>query len=96
MAQRDTSSVYNIDMLDAKHRAGFDPSKPWIFETGDDDAITFATEEEACAVQRTYRLQFGFDPVTGETRDFPLTDEQRRSLADWVDKNIDPDDLKNA
>lgn len=62
---RDTSSVFNIDILDADIRAERDQSKPWVFEW-DDGQVDCATEEEACAHQRDYRRERGFDPITGQ------------------------------
>ena len=64
----DTSSVFHIELLDADIQAAFDQSKPWIFET-DLGQWAFATEEEACREQRQYRVETGFDPMTGERKD---------------------------
>lgn len=58
---RDDSAVIHADAVD-------DASEwplPWRFET-DDGASYFATEDEACAMQRDHRKRSGFDPMTGE------------------------------
>lgn len=65
MADRDTSSVFNIAVLDCNDVSHFDPAKPWIFET-DEETTLHVTEDEACAKQRAYRSQMGFNPITGE------------------------------
>lgn len=62
----DDSNVFHIDTLDPEFAAAFDPSKPWVFEFGDDDQECFATEEEACERQRRYREANSFNPITGE------------------------------
>lgn len=64
---RDDSAVIHADAVD-------DASEwplPWRFET-DDGASYFATEDEACAMQRDHRKRNGFDPMTGE-RSAPQT-----------------------
>lgn len=66
MADRDDSNVFHISALDPEFAAAFDPLKPWVFEFGDDGQECFATEDEACAHQRAYREERGFDPMTGE------------------------------
>ncbi|WP_439398584.1 hypothetical protein ACRQ5Q_14770 [Bradyrhizobium sp. PMVTL-01] len=65
MTNNDTSSVYNINMLDDDHRANFSADKPWVFETAG-DLQTFASEADACKAQRHWREFCGFDPATGE------------------------------
>lgn len=64
----DTSSVFNIAMLDRPYRVQYDESRPWVFET-DQGQWPFATESEACAEQRAYREQTGHHPITGERVD---------------------------
>lgn len=64
----DNSSVFSIAMLDLDHRAQYDGSRPWVFET-DQGQWLFATEDDACAEQRAYREQTGHHPVTGERVD---------------------------
>lgn len=59
------NTVFNIDTLDDDVSENFDKNKPWIFET-DDEQIAFATEDEACAAQREFRIAHGLNPITGE------------------------------
>lgn len=66
MADRDDSNVFHTSALDPEFAAAFDPLKPWVFEFGDDGQACFATEDEACARQRAYREERGFDPMTGK------------------------------
>lgn len=66
MDDQDDSNVFHIDALDAQFRAAFDTAKPWVFEFEDSGQECFATEEEACARQRSYRQGRGFNPMTGE------------------------------
>lgn len=61
----DTSTVYNINILDEEYAKVFLCHKPWIFET-DEQQLCFKTENEACAKQRDYRVQKGFNKYTGE------------------------------
>lgn len=59
------NTVFNIAILDDEHAALFDPALPWIFDT-DTDQKAFATEDEACAAQREFRIAHGLNPITGE------------------------------
>lgn len=59
------NTVYNIEVLDDDAAALFDPALPWIFET-DAEQKAFATEHEACAAQREFRIAHGLNPITGE------------------------------
>jgi len=63
----DNSSVFHVDMLDDAEiwRAKF-PGKEWLFDTDESVVQAFATENEACAAQRNYRIANGFNPETGE------------------------------
>lgn len=63
----DNSSVFHVDMLDdaPEWRKQF-PDAEWFFDTDDLPVQAFATENEACAAQRVYRLLKGFDPITGD------------------------------
>lgn len=65
MTNQDDSCVFHIDILDEDIRAAWGQSRPWVFET-DEDNSSFATEAEACKAQRDYRVAHGFDPITGE------------------------------
>lgn len=65
----DTSSVFHISILDTEFQAAHDPATPWLFEYehgSEGGQIAFATEEEACKMQRDYRRAHGFDPLSGE------------------------------
>lgn len=42
-----------------------DKNLPWVFETEDADFF-FATEDEACAMQRSFRAEHGLCPYCGE------------------------------
>jgi hypothetical protein len=63
----DNSSVFHVDMLDDidEWTERF-PGRPWLFDTDESPVQAFATEDEACAAQRAYRVAKGFDPITGE------------------------------
>lgn len=76
----DSSTVFHISILDADIAAERDQSRPWIFET-DADQNSFATEDEACAVQRDYRRERGFDPISGEREEIGDDHPARMSAA---------------
>ena len=61
---QDNSAVFHRDALDPEYRGGF--PLPWIFQA-DDDTMSFATEDEACAAQRMYRIANGFNPIAGKS-----------------------------
>lgn len=61
------SSVFHVDMLDNNEtwRAKY-PGKEWSFDLDEYDIQVYATEAEACAAQRMYRICQGYDPESGE------------------------------
>ena len=60
----DTSTVFHIDILDAEFRKDHNEDEPWIFET-DEGQESFRTERGACNAQCRYRIERGFNPITG-------------------------------
>jgi hypothetical protein len=70
---KDTSTVFHIDMLDEEFQEDFDPREPWVFEAdapvgADIETVErcFADEASACAYQRQWRKENGFDEMTGQ------------------------------
>lgn len=61
----DNSSVFHRDMLDEPELYAT-AEKPWCFDHNHGPTEFYATEDEACAAQRAYRQQHGFDPITGD------------------------------
>lgn len=63
----DNSSVFPVEMLgDLEKWEALFPGKPWLFDTDEFSVQAFSTEDEACAAQRAYRVERGFDPMTGD------------------------------
>lgn len=62
----DTSSIFELGLLDEAFQAAFNPHLPWLFETDDEGIVQYESEEAALEAQRSYRIKKGFYPRTGE------------------------------
>ena len=61
----DNSSVFHRDMLDDAEQFA-SAKKPWCFDHDHGPTEFFETEDDACAAQRAYRKDRGFDENTGD------------------------------
>jgi hypothetical protein len=81
----DRSVVCHRETLDSKYIDGFSASEPWFFEAdgprGEWILHFFESEEAACAYQRQWRKENGFDEMTGQAVT-PAKDA--KYFADWL------------
>jgi hypothetical protein len=63
---RTDNTKYDVDVIET---AALDNPQhydsPWLVQFADGQLDGYATEEAACAFQRAWRQEHGFDPVTG-------------------------------